>query len=289
MRFFWSVISICVLLAAASATDIKIKVVDPQSGPVARAQIQLTAQGSTEPLIETSSAEGIAIFRDLSNDRYKLRVLAPGFAEENVDVSPASQEVTVKLRLAAAAETVVVTATRTPVPTENGGADVSTLNSQQLQVMQPVAASDAIRYLPGAVIATAGQTGGLASLFVRGGNSNYNKVIVDGVSITEPGGTFNFGTLPLGEADRVEFLRGAQSTLYGSDAMTSVVQVFTRTGATPGPELSFGADAGNYSTEHGYASLAGARGMFDYDVFGDQFNTSGRGTERRLLQLARRH
>ena len=143
--------------------------------------------------------------------------------------------------------------------------------------MQPVAADDAVRFLPGAVVNTAGQRGGLSSLFVRGGDSTYNKVIVDGVTINEPGGTFDFGTLPLTQANRVEFLRGAQSTLYGSDAMTSVVQVLTRTGSTPTPELRFGADGGNFSTANGYASLAGARGRFDYNVFGDQFNTNGSG------------
>jgi outer membrane cobalamin receptor len=51
--------------------------------------------------------------------------------------------------------------------------------------MNPVAADDALRFLPGAVVNTAGQRGGLSSLFVRGGDSNYNKVIVDGVSVTE--------------------------------------------------------------------------------------------------------
>ncbi len=121
--------------------------------------------------------------------------------------------------------------------------------------MKPVAADDAVRFLPGAVVNTAGQRGGLSSLFVRGGDSTYNKVIVDGVTINEPGGTFDFGTLPLTEADRMEFLRGAQSTLYGSDAMTSVVQVFTRTGSTPTPEFRFGADGGNFSTANGYASV----------------------------------
>jgi hypothetical protein len=59
--------------------------------------------------------------------------------------------------------------------------------------------------------------------------------------------------------------------------MTSVVQFWSRTGRTPVPELRFGADAGNYGTENGYASLAGANGRFDYDVFGNQFNTTGSG------------
>jgi outer membrane receptor protein involved in Fe transport len=79
------------------------------------------------------------------------------------------------------------------------------------------------------------------------------------------------------EANRMEFVRGAQSTLYGSDAMTSVVQVWTRTGSTPVPEFRFGADGGNFGTANGYASMAGARGRFDYNVFGDQFNTNGFG------------
>jgi vitamin B12 transporter len=112
---------------------------------------------------------------------------------------------------------------------------------------------------------------------VRGGDSTYNKVIVDGVTINEPGGTFDFGTLPLTEASRMEFLRGAQSTLYGSDAMTSVVQVWTRTGSTPTPEFRFGADGGNFSTTNGYASLSGANARFDYNLFSDQFNTNGAG------------
>lgn len=278
MRFLQVLACLAVLLAAASATDIKIRVIDPQSAAVAGAQVQLTTQGSSTPVaVQATSSEGIVIFRDLSEATYQIKVLAAGFAVATNDFSPSNTETTVQLKLAVTAETVQVTATRTPVPTQNGGADVSVLSGDQIEVMQPVASSDAIRFLPGAVINTAGQTGGLASLFVRGGNSNYNKVIVDGVSINEPGGTFNFGTLPLSDVDRLEFLRGAQSTLYGSDAMTSVVQVFTQTGSTSVPELRFGADAGNYNTQHGYGSLAGAYGMFDYDVFADQFNTMGRG------------
>src|SRR3974377_396888 len=143
--------------------------------------------------------------------------------------------------------------------------------------MHSAAASDAVRFLPGAIVNDAGQRGGLTSLFVRGGDSRYNKVIVDGVTVNEPGGTFDFGTLPLDQADRLEFVRGAQSTLYGSDAMTSVVTLWTPTGRPPLPELRVGADGGNFSTAHGYASLAGARGRFDYHLFGSQFNTQGSG------------
>jgi len=232
---------------------------------------------ASHPQVELTSAEGLAVFREMAAGPHHVRVLAPGFAVDSTAVSDSADSVTIQLRLAPTSQTVVVTATRTPVEASSAGAAVEVLSGEQLQVMNPVAADDALRFLPGAVVNTAGQRGGLSSLFVRGGDSNYNKVIVDGVSVTEPGGTIDFGTLSLAEADRLEFLRGAQSTLYGSDAMTSVVQVWTRTGNTPVPELRFGADAGNYGTESGYASLAGSHGRFDYNVFGNQFNTSGSG------------
>ena len=267
-----------VSLAAASAADLKVKVVDPQSAAVPGAQVLLLEdKTASHPQVELTSAEGLAIFREMAAGPHHVRVLAPGFAVDSTAVSDSADSVTIQLRLAPTSQTVVVTATRTPVEASSAGAAVEVLSGEQLQVMNPVAADDALRFLPGAVVNTAGQRGGLSSLFVRGGDSNYNKVIVDGVSVTEPGGTIDFGTLSLAEADRLEFLRGAQSTLYGSDAMTSVVQVWTRTGNTPVPELRFGADAGNYGTESGYASLAGSHGRFDYNVFGNQFNTSGSG------------
>jgi len=278
MRFFGIFLSVICLLAGASAAEIKIKVIDPQSAVVAGAQVWLfEGQATARPAVQLTSAEGLAIFRGMGSGPHQVKVLVPGFAVETTTVSAKDDSITVQLRLATTSETVVVTGTRTPVPSEDAGADVATLSGEQIQIMNPVAADDALRFLPGAIVNTAGQRGGLSSLFVRGGNSNYNKVIVDGVSVTEAGGTIDFGTLPLDEADRLEFLRGAQSTLYGSDAMTSVVQVWTRTGSTPTPELSFGADAGNYGTENGYASLAGFRGRFDYNVFGNQFNTNGSG------------
>ncbi len=265
------------LSVAAAAADLKIKVVDPQSAAVAGVQVSLRRVNESKILAtQTTSAEGTALLRIQGGGPYRIQVLAPGFAKETVEVSEQA-DITVNLRLATASETVVVSGTRTPVPGEAAGADIDSLHAGQLTTMQPTAASDAIRFLPGAIINDAGQRGGLTSLFVRGGESRYNKVIVDGVTINEPGGTFDFGTLPLDQADRMEFVRGAQSTLYGSDAMTSLVQVWTRTGSTRAPELSFGADGGNFTTAKGYASLAGARGMFDYNVFGSEFNTSGAG------------
>lgn len=260
--------------AADSNTTLNVRVIDPQGISVAGAQVLLLNADGKILMTRSTSAEGLAILAG-SSGPIQIKILAPGFAEETI-TNP-EREITIRLHLATASETVVVSATRTLVPGEAAGADISPLNGGQLTTMQPIAANDAVRFLPGAVINTAGQTGGLASLFVRGGESNYNKVIVDGVTINEPGGTFDFGTLSLAQADRMEFLRGAQSTLYGSDAITSVVQVWTRRGSTRTPEFQLAADGGNFETVSGHASVAGARGILDYNVFGDQFNTIGFG------------
>ena len=278
MRVFRALFATLVLFPAAFAAELKIKVVDPQSAAVAGANVSLTRMGQTRVLAtQTTTAEGVATFRKPATEGYQVKILAPGFAPETLEVAPQQTEVTVTLRLAPTSETVVVSATRTPVESESSGADVAALNHAQLTLMQPVAANDGVRFLPGVIVNTAGQRGGLSSIFVRGGESRYNKVIVDGVTVNEPGGTFDAGTLPLVQADRLELVRGAQSTLYGSDAMTSLVQVWTRSGTTRTPELRFGADGGNFSTASGYGSLAGARGPFDYNAFGDQFNTNGSG------------
>ena len=277
MRVSHGIVFVLLLSTAALAADLTVKVLDPHSDAVSGAQVSLLrAHGDKVLATHSTTAEGTTTFHLPDTGPFQIKILSPGFAAETVAVS-SQPELTVNLHLATASETVVVTATRTPVLGEAANADVDTLTAAQLTTTQPTAASDAVRFLPGAVVNATGQRGSLTSLFVRGGESRYNKVIVDGVTINEPGGTFDFGTLPLDQADRMEFVRGAQSTLYGSDAMTSVVQVWTRTGSTPVPELRFGADGGNFSTARGYASLAGSHGPLDYNVYGSEFNTNGAG------------
>ena len=282
---FWfvAVVFLSVVLSATHAlcSELTVKVVDPSSAAVSGAQVEVFVADSSRPrAIDITSAQGIAHFSRVPDGALRIHVLAPGFAEAWQQMSETDRHdssVAVALKLGVATETVVVSATRTLVPEDQSGASVDLLTGAELDTMRPVAANDALRFLPGAIVSTAGQRGGLSSLFVRGGDSRYNKVLIDGVAVNDPGGTFDFGTVPLFEAERLEFLRGAQSTLYGSDAMTSVVQTWSRTGRTRVPELRFGADAGNYGTQNGYASLSGANGRFDYNVFGNQFNTNGSG------------
>jgi outer membrane cobalamin receptor len=267
------------LISAALAAEVRIKVVDPHSAAVAGAQVSIYKLQESTPLqVRNTSGDGEAVFGLAGTTGLHAQVLAPGFAAAWAEVDPsASSTVLVQLQVAAASETVVVTATRTLAPEQETASNVTLLSGDTIETMQPASFADALRFLPGAVVNVAGQRGGLGSLFVEGGDSRYNKVLVDGVPVNDPGGTFNGATVPLVEADRVEFLRGAQSTLYGSDAMTSVVQVFSRNGTTAVPELRFGADGGNFGTAHGLVAVAGARSRFDYDAFADQFASHGQG------------
>ena len=291
MRSFLVLVSLCLLpsfflpsavLAGelpSTSNSLQLRITDPQGAVVPGAQVVLLRAGGSTPVsVQTSSGGGQVVFRGLVAGEYSVRVLAAGFGvrDESVEVSKAEQ-VDIQLSLVSPVETVTVTSAGVPVPAEDSGAQVSSLDASQLEGMQSIAAADALRFLPGAVVSTAGRRGGQTSLFVRGGNSNYNKVIVDGVPVNDPGGIFDFGVSPIEGADRIEVVRGAQSTLYGSEAMTSVVQVFTREGSTRTPELRFGADGGTFSTARGYASLAGARGAADYNLFGEQTNSKGQG------------
>jgi len=265
------------MLQAAWAADVSIKVVDPQYAVVPGATVLLLRPDNSAPLaVHTTSSNGATRFAGVAAGPYVVRILAPGFAALTANIS-APQEVTLHLQIAVSTQNVVVTATRTPVPSAETGAEVSSLDAIELKNMQPVDEADSLRFLPGAVIGENGRWGGLASLFVRGGDSRYNKVIMDGVTINDPGGRFNFGVIPMDQVDRLEFVRGAESDLYGSDAMTGVVQTWTREGTTMTPELAFGADGGTFQTAHGYASVSGARGRWDYNLFGDQFHTNGQG------------
>ena len=266
------------LSVAAFADDLTVKVTSPDHQAVPNARVAVYPRSSdVAAAIENTAANGLAEFH-VAPGEYSVVVLAPAFTEARSTLIVSGEtSKSVELHIAAPEESVQVTATGIPMQTVNSGANVSTVDSTILTNQQPIALSDTLRFLPGAVLADSGQLGGITALFVRGGESRYNKVIIDGVPVNEIGGQYDFGVTSLVGTDRIEFMRGAQSTLYGSDAMTSVVQMFSSEGTTHTPELRFGAEGGTFSTARGYASLAGARGRLDYNLFGEQTNTDGQG------------
>jgi iron complex outermembrane receptor protein/vitamin B12 transporter len=121
-----------------------------------------------------------------------------------------------------------------------------------------------LRLMPGTVVVQSGQRGAVTSLFVRGGNSDANKILLDGVSVNDMGGLFDFGPLSTTAIERAEVYRGTNSSLYGADAGSSVVGLTTPHGTTSFPSLLFQGDAGNLSTSREEVEVAGAHNKLDY-------------------------
>jgi outer membrane cobalamin receptor len=123
-----------------------------------------------------------------------------------------------------------------------------------------------------------GGPGTVTSLFVRGGESNYNKVLLDGVPLNEPGGTFYLNNLTTENLDRVEIVRGAYSSLFGSDAMASVIQLVTKRPdrSSSRPHVSAQLDGGTYGTVHTNAAVSGANGPLDYSFGAARFDSDNR-------------
>jgi outer membrane cobalamin receptor len=141
--------------------------------------------------------------------------------------------------------------------------------------------------MPGTAVARAGGVGLQASAFVRGGNSNFARVLVDGVPANEPGGAYNFGTLVPLELERVEVARGAASSLYGTDALAGVIHLVTRR-AAPGeaPSVRAEADGGSFAWRRGTLGTAGARGRLDWNLGALRQETDNEEPNSRLEETA---
>ncbi len=125
---------------------------------------------------------------------------------------------------------VVVTATRVPTRMSALSATVTVLDGEALRSEGIRDVAEALRRVPGVAVVRNGSYGALTSLFVRGGEGNYVKVLVDGVPLNAPGGAVDLADLTTDNVDRIEVVRGPASVLYGSDAVAGVIQIFTRRG-----------------------------------------------------------
>ena len=160
-------------------------------------------------------------------------------------------------------EELVVTADRAPTPASRAIAATTVITGEELRQRGVYFLEDALRQSPGTAVVPTGSYGGISSLFVRGGESDHTKVLIDGVPVNQAGGAFSFGTLSTDNIDRIEIVRGPVSVLYGSDAVTGVVQVFTRrgTGRLRGAAAASGGTFGTWRGDLG-ASGGGDQASF---------------------------
>jgi vitamin B12 transporter len=171
-------------------------------------------------------------------------------------------------------DTVVVSAGKAPAGSGTTTQATTVIHGFELRVRGITRLSDALRSLPGAFVAGGGAVGSVTSLFIRGGESRYAKVLVDGVAVNAAGGYFDFANLTTDNVDRIEIVRGPSSVVYGADAMTGVVHVFTRRGSGE-PTVVTEARAGTYGTRDIVATAAGTSSRTQYSVGAARHATDG--------------
>ncbi len=172
-------------------------------------------------------------------------------------------------------EPVVVTATKIETPTEQLGASVTVVNGEDVQIYHYPSLTEAIRNVPGLEVTQSGSYGKLSTLSIRGANSNQVQVLVDGVRVKSPTtGQVDLSDISPDQIERIEVIRGPQSTLYGADAIGGVVNIITRKGKGPF-SASVQQEAGNYDTLSTRASLGGTWKLLDYALSGSHFESNG--------------
>jgi len=262
--FFSAGISLVLSLAAASdSPSISGLVVDSSGRPVPRAIVQVVTTGGAIAASTFSDAAGAFRFT-IAPDDCRVQAALPGFQTAAAPCSTSALRLV--LGVAPVAEDIVVSATRTDAPAGQVAASVTVFDAAEIDRRQQPLLADLLREAPGTTVVRVGGLGTVTSLFVRGGESNYTKVLLDGIPLNEPGGAFNLSNVTTENLDRVEFVRGADSALYGSDAMTGVIQLFTRRGRAARPEVRMGIEGGTFSTVRGSSGVSGKTGRFDYSA-----------------------
>ncbi len=265
-----------------------VMVTDATGRPISGAHIAVTrvdaakATGAAQTAapLETQSHDDGNFSLTLAPGTYRVAITHASFTRiEREAVLSAGQKVEWKLRMEIEplAAGVVVTAQATPVDVASTPAPVTVVTREEIDQRAATSLPDLLATLPGFGLAQTGAEGGLTTLFLDGGNSNYTKVLVDGAPINASGGLIDFSNLTLDNIDKIEVVHGAESALYGTDAMTGVVQIFTKRGTAETPELEMVGDGGSFSTGNGSSRVSGILGAFDYSAGFGYFTTTGQG------------
>lgn len=172
-------------------------------------------------------------------------------------------------------EETVITPTRTEQPVKNIGSSVSVITRKDIENSKAPLLLDVLRQVPGLEVTRTQGIGGTTSLFIRGASAAQTLVFVDGVQMNSPtSGVFNFANLTTDNIERVEILRGPQSTLYGSEAIGGVVNIITKKG-TGDNKVILGTEYGMHDTYRETVNVSGGKERFDYSVGGSYLKTHG--------------
>jgi vitamin B12 transporter len=174
-------------------------------------------------------------------------------------------------------DSILVTATRLPTNTDDVAAGVDVIDAATIQQRGYTTLVDALSAVAGLQIVQSGGPGSVASVFIRGADSDQVQVLVDGVPVndpSDPGGSYNFGVETLSNVARIEVVRGPMSAVYGSGAIGGVINIITTQPATT-PHADFTIAGGVPAQLLGQADLSGRSGAFDYNLSAETFSDKG--------------
>lgn len=266
---FLMVISIGAGAGWARQADASISglVLDPLGARLAGARVTAIRDG-VRGATAVADAQGAFSVTAVAEGRYQIEVAAAGFATRVTAPffvgANARAVMDVTLQIGPLNQDVVVSAAASELPQSQVGASVTVVDKSLIDASARLEVFEAVRMVPGAQVVQVGGRGGTTSLFLRGGNPAFTKVLVDGIPMNDIGGGFDFADLESTGVDRVEVLRGSNSVLYGVDAMSGVVNVTTERGHSTRPAVQYTTEGGNFSSTRQAASVGGAYNRFDY-------------------------
>lgn len=235
--------------------------------PLAHLPLRLEGASGTRTIL--TGPEGRYRVAGLEPGEYRLVPEAPGFTIAEPAVSVTDGETTRDLTLAAGAlrEHVLVAATRNETPLSTVGVSATVLDAERIDERQASSLLTLLQDVPGIATARTGGVGLQGSAFVRGGESRFARVLIDGVPVNQPGGAFDLGTALPFELAQVEIVRGAASSLYGTDALAGVFNIVTRrAGPGEGSSLRLEGEGGSFAWQRYLASANGRSQGLDWNL-----------------------
>ncbi len=214
--------------------------------------------------------------RSLTTTLFLMLLLAgKGLAQERDTTAARTQEPDTTAVPVATLRPLIVTVSRVALPANEVGFAYSLVTSEDLMIDRPLYSVDAVRKLQGTYIYESNGPGGPTILSLRGGEEVFTQILMDGVKVNQNGGFFDFQGLTLSNLDRIEVLRGPQSALYGSSAVSGVVQFITAPG-TPGPaRLGLVAEGGGATDNGGsFRAAAEVSGGTDWLLYSGSLGTA---------------
>jgi vitamin B12 transporter len=172
-------------------------------------------------------------------------------------------------------EPVIITVSAQAMPESSVSASVTVISRETIEASKAESVIDLLQEVPFLHISQVGAAGGLSSVTLRGGDPNFTLVMIDGIPVNDPtnllGGSYDFSYLSTDQIERIEIVRGPFSSVFGSEAISGVINIVSRRGAGP-PKLSLEARAGNFGSHEVRTGIQGQYWKWSYAFSGSYFD-----------------